>query len=59
MTCREAASERFIATSGENLTYHEEARILQRALGSKAKRVSTREMPDFIVKFLALFIKDL
>jgi len=59
MTHPEAAGERFLATTGENLTYKEEAQILQRRLGSAAKKVSTKEMPDYIVKFLALFIKDL
>lgn len=59
MTCPEAAGERFIATSGENLTYKEEAEILQRYLGSKAKKVSTKALPDFIIKFMAIFKKDL
>jgi nucleoside-diphosphate-sugar epimerase len=59
MTRSEAAGERFLATAGENLTYKEEAKILQRCLGSAAKKVSTKEMPNFLVKLLALFIKDL
>ncbi|WP_182629368.1 SDR family oxidoreductase [Clostridium chromiireducens] len=59
MTCPEAAGERFIATTGENLTYKEEAKILQRYLGSTAKKVSTKVLPDFIIKFMAIFKKDL
>ncbi|WFR58888.1 aldehyde reductase [Anaerocolumna sp. AGMB13025] len=59
MTRPEAAGERFLATSGENLTYKEEAKILQRNLGSAAKKVSTKVMPDILVKFLAVFNKDL
>lgn len=59
MTCPEAAGERFIATTGENLTYKEEAKILQRYLGSKAKKVSTKALPDFMIKFMAIFKKDL
>ncbi|WP_297426516.1 aldehyde reductase [Clostridium sp.] len=59
MTCPEAAGERFIATTGENLTYKEEAEILQRYLGSTAKKVSTKALPDFIIKFMAIFKKDL
>ncbi|MDF2544066.1 MAG: nucleoside-diphosphate-sugar epimerase [Herbinix sp.] len=55
----EAAGERFLATTGENLTYKEEAKILQRCLGSTAKKVSTKEIPNFLVKILALFKKDL
>jgi nucleoside-diphosphate-sugar epimerase len=59
MTRPEAAGERFIATSGENITYKEEAEILRKHLGNIAKKVSTREIPSFIVKFLAHFIKTL
>lgn len=59
MTRSEAVGERFLATTGENLTYKEEAKILQRCLGSTAKKVPTKEIPNFIVRFLALFIKDL
>nr|WP_278321524.1 NAD-dependent epimerase/dehydratase family protein [Clostridium beijerinckii] len=59
MTCPEAAGERFIATTGENLTYKEEAKILQRYLGSTAKKVSTKVLPDFMIKFMAIFKKDL
>jgi nucleoside-diphosphate-sugar epimerase len=59
MTRPEAAGERFIATSGENITYKEQAHILQRNLGGAAKKVSTKEMPSFLVKFLSLFIKAL
>ncbi|KHD36599.1 epimerase [Clostridium acetobutylicum] len=55
----EAVGQRFLATAGENLTYKEEAKILQRSLGSAAKKVSIKEMPNFIVRFLALFMKDL
>lgn len=59
MTRAEAAGERFLATTSENLTYKEEAKILQKHLGSAAKKVSSREMPNFLVRFLALFIKSL
>lgn len=59
MTRPEAVGERFLATTGENLTYKEEAIILQRCLGNAAKKVSTKEMPNFLVKLMALFRKDL
>ncbi len=59
MTRPEAVGERFLATTSENLTYKEEAMILQKALGSKAQKVSTKEIPNFMVKFLAFFKKDL
>lgn len=59
MTRSEAPGERFLATTGENLTYKQEARILQKCLGSTAKKVSTKEMPDFFIKVLSIFKKDL
>lgn len=59
MTRSEAVGQRFLATTGQNLTYKKEAKILQRSLGSASKKVSTKEMPNFMVKFLAFFIKDL
>jgi len=55
----EADGERFLATSGENLTYKQLALILKKHFGDKANKVSTREVPDFLVKILALFMKDL
>jgi nucleoside-diphosphate-sugar epimerase len=55
----EAAGERFFATAGENLTFRQIAGLLKKHLGDKADKVSTREIPDFVVKILALFIKKL
>lgn len=59
MTHSEAVGERFLATTGENLTYKEETQIVQRWLGKSGIHVSTKEIPDFLVKFMALFNKDL
>ncbi len=59
MTRPEAAGERFIATANTNLTYKEEALILKKHLGKAADKVSTKEIPDALVKLLALFRKDL
>lgn len=59
MTSQEAAGQRFLATTGENLTYKNVAKILQKSLGNVAKQVSTREVPNFLVKFLAIFNKSL
>lgn len=59
MTKKEAAGERFLATTGENITYKQEAKLLRQNFGDDAKKVSTREMPSFLVKLLAIFIKDL
>ncbi|MDR2929493.1 MAG: aldehyde reductase [Propionibacteriaceae bacterium] len=55
MTRPEAVGQRFIATSGQNLTYLEEATILKDNLGTAARRVSTKEVPDLVVRLLAPF----
>jgi nucleoside-diphosphate-sugar epimerase len=55
----EAAGERFLATAGENLTYKQQAELLKKHFGDRANKVSTKEMPDFAVRILALFINKL
>lgn len=59
MTHPKAAGERFLATANQNVTYKQQAEILRKTLGSRASKVPTRELPDFLVRLLALFIKDL
>lgn len=59
MTRVEAAGERFLATTSENLTYQEEAKILKKNLGNLANKVSTQEIPDFLVRILAIFVKSM
>jgi nucleoside-diphosphate-sugar epimerase len=54
-----AAGERFLATADENLTFKQIAETLKKHFGDKANRVSTKEIPDFAVKILALFIQKL
>jgi nucleoside-diphosphate-sugar epimerase len=58
MTRPEAAGERFLATANQNVSYREEAEILRRHLGDAASKVSTKEMPDFLVRLVAIFNKD-
>ncbi len=58
MTRPEAAGERFLATANQNVSYREEAEILRRHLGDDASKVSTKEIPDFLVKLVAIFNKD-
>lgn len=48
------AGERFIA-AGPFLKMVEIARILKRELGNDARKVPTRRLPDFLVRFSALF----
>jgi nucleoside-diphosphate-sugar epimerase len=55
MTQPAAAGERFIASVGPALSMLDTARILKARLGTTAKRVPTREMPDWLVRLAALF----
>lgn len=57
MTHPAAAGQRFLATTGQNLTYRQKAEILRRRLGKAAVRVSTKVIPDLVVRILALFVK--
>jgi nucleoside-diphosphate-sugar epimerase len=55
MTDPAAKGERFLATSGEFMSIKEIAAVLKARMGDAAKRVPTREIPDFVVKLSALF----
>lgn len=55
MTCPEAAGERFLAT-GEFLWMRDIARTLRAELGPAGARVSTRQLPDVVVRFAARFL---
>jgi dihydroflavonol-4-reductase len=54
MTNSKAAGERFLATSGESLWMVEIARLLKDRLGPIAGKVSTRELPNILIKTIAL-----
>jgi dihydroflavonol-4-reductase len=53
MTDPAANGERFLATSGEGLWMVEIARVLKRRLGPAAKKVSTRVLPNFLIRLMA------
>ncbi len=55
MTDPAACGERFLATSGDFFIVRQMARILKEELGPAAKRVSTRVLPDWLVRGVALF----
>jgi len=59
MTQPQAKGQRFLATTGENISYQAQAQLLKNTFGTQASKVSTRQMPDFLVKVLAHFVKDL
>ena len=55
MTDPSAKGQRFLALSGGILSLPEIAVLLKEKLGTKAKNVSTRRLPDWIVRVAALF----
>ena len=55
MTDAAAAGERFLATAGEFMTMQAIAQALKDGLGENAQRVSTRVLPDWLVRFAARF----
>lgn len=58
MTAPEAAGQRFLAV-GEFLWMKDVARILRERLGPRAAKVPTRELPDLVVRLLALFMPQI
>ncbi|MDE1939807.1 MAG: aldehyde reductase [Alphaproteobacteria bacterium] len=55
MTHPAAKGERFLAVAGDFMAMAEIARVLKARLGEKAGRVPTRELPDWLVRLVALF----
>jgi nucleoside-diphosphate-sugar epimerase len=55
MTSSAAAGERFLAVSGESLWIADVARILREQASDVARRVPSRQMPDWTVRLAALF----
>ncbi len=53
MTDPSANGERFLATSGKSLWLAEIAQILKQHMGAAAGRVSTRSLPDLVVRGMA------
>ena len=54
MTAPEAAGQRFVA-AGDFLWMADIARLLRENLGPRSGRVPTRGLPDFVLRFAALF----
>ena len=55
MTDPAAKGERFIAVSGEIMSMLDIARVLKTRLGDAARRVPTRQLPNWLVRVVALF----
>ena len=54
MTNPAANGQRFLSLSGGTMTLPEIAKLFKERLGDQAKNVSTRSLPDWIVRLLAL-----
>lgn len=59
MTHPDAAGERFLAVSGDPITYPDLAKVLRERLGADAKRVPTRVLPDWVARVGALVSTEL
>jgi len=55
MTHPAAKGERFIAVSGEVMSMMDIAKVLKARLGDAARKVPTRELPNWIVRLVAKF----
>jgi dihydroflavonol-4-reductase len=55
MTHPAAKGERFLAVAGDFLTFVEIAKVLKERMGDAARRVPTRQLPDWMVRIVALF----
>ncbi|KAK4944971.1 hypothetical protein LTR10_015648 [Elasticomyces elasticus] len=55
MTDPKAAGQRYIAVAGDFMSMHEIALALKARLGDKARKVTTRQLPDFLVRIVGFF----
>jgi nucleoside-diphosphate-sugar epimerase len=54
MTDPAARGERFLAVAGDFMSFLEIARVLKSRMGAAAKRVPTRQLPNWMVRLVAL-----
>jgi len=57
MTAPQAVGQRYLA-SGSFISLTDIAHLLKNRLGDKAKKVPTRKLPDWLVRFVGLFDKE-
>jgi dihydroflavonol-4-reductase len=55
MTNPAAKGERFLAVAGDFVSLFEMAGFLKTHMGAAAKRLPTRQLPDWVVRLVALF----
>ncbi|MBW8756518.1 MAG: aldehyde reductase [Burkholderiales bacterium] len=58
MTHPEAAGERFLAVAGDFLSLRDMALVLRQRMGQAARRVPSRELPDWLLRVVALVDKS-
>jgi nucleoside-diphosphate-sugar epimerase len=58
MTDPEAAGERFLAVASDFVSMRDIGLVLKRRLGDAARRAPTRELPDWLLRIVALFDKS-
>ena len=55
MTHPAAKGERFLAVAGDCISMLEVARVLKSRMGAAAKKVPTRQLPDWVLRAIAIF----
>jgi dihydroflavonol-4-reductase len=55
MTAPEAKGERFLAVAGEPVSIYDMSVMLQQGMGEKAAKAKLRQMPDWVIRVMALF----
>jgi dihydroflavonol-4-reductase len=55
MTDPAAKGERFLAVAGAAMSFHEMAMVLREGLGPVAAKAPKRQLPDWLIRLLALF----
>ena len=55
MTHPAAKGERFLAVAGDFMSILDIAKVLRSRMGASAKRVPTRQLPNWLVRVAALF----
>ena len=58
MTHPEAAGERFLAVAGDFLSLRDMALVLRQRMGDAARRVPSRELPDWLLRIVGLVDKS-
>ena len=54
MTNPAAKGERFLAVAGDFMSFQDIAKVLKSRMGASAKKVPTRQLPNFLVRLAAL-----